>query len=40
LIIEEIESKSDNNDEEKSPFEDVSDDDVEYLAKGESLMIR
>lgn len=39
-IIEEIESKSDNNDREMSPFKNVSEDDMEYLVKGELLVIR
>jgi hypothetical protein len=36
----EVETKSDNIDDEMQALEDVSDEDVEYLVKGESLVIR
>lgn len=36
----EVETKSDNIDDEIQALEDVSDEDVEYLVKGESLVIR
>jgi hypothetical protein len=35
-----VETKSDDNDEEMLPLKNVSDDDVEYLVKGESHVIR
>lgn len=36
----EVEIENDDNYENKSPFEDDSDDDVEYLVEGESLVVR
>jgi translation elongation factor P/translation initiation factor 5A len=37
---EEVEIENDDNYENISPFEDDSDDDVEYLVEGESLVVR
>jgi len=36
----EVEIENDDNYENMSPFEDDSDDDVEYLVEGESLVVR
>lgn len=36
----EVETRSDNIDDEMQALEDVRDEDVEYLVKGESLVIR
>lgn len=36
----EVEIENDDNYEKMSPLEDDSDDDVEYLVEGESLVVR